>query len=1140
MALVVATNLKTLTDALSKDEIKKLHDSLSVPDGLCDRDTDGAIFFRALKRWTEFDPFIFHQSLSAIRPDLVGVALNISWLCVDVPGMHSDQPLTVKGLVQLLQWGISIGNLHIIHTAYESEESEVKFDNTMKLLLKNNVIRKDLIELLELLIAIKRNDLAEKLDSYRKVFQNMSDHEFTSKFRKELARLGKQIIEWEHYLKEFLETQFRNVKQMLGSDEAVSLQKVYVDLTILKQKPRPVSFDDETTYNEIAYLRAIANKEVDITPIDFLEEMKSCDLSKPEIKCFIGNPGSGKTFLCNRTALRFGNNELSQFSYSLAIPCRTQEWHEMESSRVEAGLPITTDSICEWLLLGLPVGPSWTTDLAKHITETDGEGLLLIIDSLDEFTKDVPFQKTLLYFLLTRKSLTRSFILLTSRPGAWTDISTSHHLFITSFYHVLGFSPEQRDLYFKKQFDDDEILKRCTRLLDRFDEMKQLSLIPVNASLFAALLKSEDGARIHTLTKLYYELTLYLIRRQLTRMRLEELSKVSELSELDSNVLECLHSIGLIAYQGVAFREMISDKKVPLRVGKVSKSSECLGLVQEYVKKGKMGILTKVWAFAHLTIQEFIGAIWLKSCSWRDQCLSVRFIVHTNDVFSVFRMVVRFLCGLLSDQSMNVFYLLFKHVTPRTVPIHHLPECVQLRYEEGFYPLFPYTGWKEFTGRFLQFSAMLSESDCDSIPNFFQVCRRFLPDSVCFYIESAVTPNEWICFLESLPLFEHIHLIHVYSAYVTPEKLSNLLESINQCSVSCVALKLSNKSDTEVLDYANAIQRTQLTNTKLSLELKECKLTRIKTVKALSTCSANQILSALSLYDNEFPYDTLSLLTNQISTCHILMYRPKNISECEVVFSSLEFERWFISPYIGGMQVIPSTLKRKSRINGLHLHYFPIEYHHHLYSLLPSLSKLREITWNANNSYSILPHIRHLSTLSYLHIEGDHHTSDINRLDSLLQLLHSSQHSIRVLELYRLKRIKFNHLDGFLRCLQSCTNLVKLELEYARILCNDVTLWCSTVHSLTSLLYLRFFFLSISDSAMLSLCRGLLFHPNIRRLEYIGCKLSSDSCFPLKNLIPTLKQLKYLKVDKLSKPETEPIKLLKLTADQCGIEHELS
>ena len=87
----------------------------------------------------------------------------------------------------------------------------------------------------------------------------------------------------------------------------------------------------------------------------------------------------------------------------------------------------------------------------KHLTKSDGEGLLLIIDGLDEFTKKVPFEKTLLYLLLTRQGLHRSNIILTTGPGAWTDISSKHELKIDRYYQVLGFSPENRDLYFEKQ-----------------------------------------------------------------------------------------------------------------------------------------------------------------------------------------------------------------------------------------------------------------------------------------------------------------------------------------------------------------------------------------------------------------------------------------------------------------------------------------------------------------------------------------------------------------------------------------------------------------------------------------------------------------------------------------------------------------
>ena len=83
---------------------------------------------------------------------------------------------------------------------------------------------------------------------------------------------------------------------------------------------------------------------------------------------------------------------------------------------------------------GLPKGPNWPKDLAKHLTESDGEGVLLIIDGIDEFTSKIPFGKTFLCLLLTRQSLTKSTIILTSRSGSWTDISSAHELKIDRYY----------------------------------------------------------------------------------------------------------------------------------------------------------------------------------------------------------------------------------------------------------------------------------------------------------------------------------------------------------------------------------------------------------------------------------------------------------------------------------------------------------------------------------------------------------------------------------------------------------------------------------------------------------------------------------------------------------------------------------
>ena len=150
--------------------------------------------------------------------------------------------------------------------------------------------------------------------------------------------------------------------------------------------------------------------------MDFTQELNQG--RKPEIWCLIGNPGCGKTFLSKRTALRFANSELPGIHYSISIPCRNPDWHALEITRHEAELTISTEFILKWLCFGLPRGTNWSKGVSEHLIGSDGEGLLLIIDGLDEYTKKVSFEKTFLYLLLTRQCLTKSNIILTSRPGA--------------------------------------------------------------------------------------------------------------------------------------------------------------------------------------------------------------------------------------------------------------------------------------------------------------------------------------------------------------------------------------------------------------------------------------------------------------------------------------------------------------------------------------------------------------------------------------------------------------------------------------------------------------------------------------------------------------------------------------------------
>ena len=1132
-----------LANELTASDIDKLKLYLRMPHGIISMEVKGVQFLQALKSWRDFKSFLFKEALDAIgKSDLISIANRVKWMSEEseIGSPHDqEEESPMKNLIYLLRSELSQDDLTNIYVAIEANPSEtVSFNFVFSKLLEKGEITKDLIPLGRIVEAIGLNALAGKLKERVEKFMKFDEDEFKGNFRKELAIQVKEVEKWESKLKFYIGIQNKSVKQMLGKDSEVSLADVYVDLTILKKEPEAVNLEDETTYNEIAMLRKMDSTQIKIKPINFTEELISYEAGKSEIWCLIGNPGCGKTFLAKRTALRFSQAELTNVSYSIAIPCRNTDWHNMETTRIEEDRTITEEFVQEWLCIGLPVASEWPKDLSKHLTKSDGEGLLLIIDGLDEFTKKVPFEKTLLSLLLTRQSLHRSNIILTTRPGAWTDISSKHELKVDRYYQVLGFSPENRDLYFEKQIVSEYRLNECKRLLERYDEMRQLALIPVNASLFAALLRDESVS-IHTLTQLYDELTCYLIRRQLCRMGLEELAEVKNIQLFHPCVKDCLHSIGQIALGGVYRRELTSTDKVSLTIDHVETESHCLGLAHEFHKREAVGVVTKVWGFAHLTMQEFTSAVFLRSTSWTDQCMSIRFVADSDEHFSIFRMVVRFLCGLITERSAAILTILYRKLMPQTV--QELTMRYQLEYEDTDIQLKEYTGWYEFTNKYFQLTPILFETNSKSITNCF---NQYLQNSICIYLNDTVlpvSPNEWVCFLQSLQLVKHIQVIYIDTYSVNLTQLKSLLEIISNSPLSHLALRFSFRNSTEVLAYTDLFKETKLRiETRISIELFNCNLTDATAVNILSTdvntlstnvntlstnvnilstgvnilsTGVNRNIAGMRLEYSKYSNQFIQLITNQISALQYL-YLWKYDSEDETEYN-----------------IILPALSNATQLRGIHLYNIPTEYHQQVIHTLSILSELKEISFH---SYSLLPHIMHLSRISYLAIRYKER-EDTDLSDCLIQLIHRNQHTIRGLKLYSLQYIGFKSWNGFLNALHFCVNLVHIELEDIPQL-DDVTLWSSTLCLLNSLVLLTFSYVDLFDTGLISVCEGLIAHPAIKCLCVDYCKQTSESCEALTNLIHTVSYLERLEVTDLSEPDTEPITILKQTAKEYSIE----
>ena len=870
-----------LANSLTQENVRQLQEMLAIPSATVEKTgTNPTDFLYALKYGlNQYNPTEFFDVLNRIgRPDLIPIANKLEWLNAS---SAKGTPTTVvtpsaETFVRLLRTEITSNQWKVIIGSGLSMKvtQEFNFENSLKISIEGGIISPDLGELCDAMTAIERHDIVEQVQTHASVFHGMNKTDFQSILMDELESSDREEQEnWVIKLREYTKQQNEKVYLRFDDDEAIPLESVYTPLTVVKEIT--IQSSDDTSLNEIDFLRKMSQKEKSLIVVDFISIISDIDPNTPTVLCLIGNPGSGKTFLCKYLALLYGTSELTNFDYVLLIHCRNEEWHEMEKLREEKEEKINESFIQSWLSLAMPVGIRWSKSLAKNLSKSGGEGLLLIIDGADEFIKDVPFKTTLLYSLLQKRSLNRSTVLLTSRPGAWSNIREEHgqELKVDTNYQVLGFSPSDRDTYFEKRISTADKLRDTNQLFFLHDEINQLSLVPVNASLFSSLFNETTNILSQTLTNLYTELIIYIIRRQLSRMGLKRLTRVHRMSQFHPSIWKCISDIAYEAYEGIFHRELSSrEEDMSIRIDESEYATERLGLMQLHVKVLKLGQKVNVWTFAHLTLQEYMAAVYLGDINWLQECVIMRFLVSSESVFAMYKMVVRFLCGILGDRAACLIPIICNNLIPDTMSLVEVPMLHQLYY---FDDLVDVSDWLEFIKVYLVISTLIVEANSLLISKYFRCLRDLLPENVCFYFSNSVSPNEWLCFLLSLNYIRKLPIIFIDTSLINPTQFSSLLSRLSSCSLGYLALYFYNRDYRTIQSYTTLLSAGTSIQYKISIYLNQCELTDMSPSPPLFS-TQNQFIGSIELYQSKISDQILTQLTNQFSCIENMYYSPKS------------------------------------------------------------------------------------------------------------------------------------------------------------------------------------------------------------------------------------------------------------------------
>ncbi|XP_027860190.1 NACHT, LRR and PYD domains-containing protein 12-like isoform X2 [Xiphophorus couchianus] len=453
-----------------------------------------------------------------------------------------------------------------------------------------------------------------------------------------------------------------------GSDETGSrtlLNRIYTDLYITEGWSEEVSTQHEVKQLE----RASKIQKLHDSPIRCHDIFKSFPDQHGAIRVVLTNgvAGVGKTFSVQKFTLDWAEG-LENQDVSVVV---LLSFRELNLIRDEQHSLLTLLHVFHPTLQKLP---------AEQLAVCK---LLFIFDGLDESRLSLDFNNSQLVSDVTQKSsvnvlltnlikgnlLPSALIWITSRPAAANQIPPS---FVSRATEVRGFTDAQKEEYFRKRFSDEELSSRIISHIKASRSLHIMCGIPVfcwiTATVLENMLTSEQSNELPTtMTDMYSHFLLVQTKRKKNKYHGEHARTSQELLKADR---ELLLKLGRLAFEHLEKGNIMFYQEDLEQCGlDVTEASVYSGVCTEIFKRESVIFQKPVYCFVHLSIQEFLAAVYCytqrnsellrsflgqnKSKSLDDflNQIMVKSLSSKNGHLDLF---VRFLHGLTVESNQNL------------------------------------------------------------------------------------------------------------------------------------------------------------------------------------------------------------------------------------------------------------------------------------------------------------------------------------------------------------------------------------------------------------------------------------------------------------------------------------------------------